>query len=46
MSTLKVNPYILSIIKKKQKSKVPGLGKCPFKMGTVRKVFIEKPKKT
>lgn len=30
---------------KKRKSKVPALGGCPFKLGTVRKVFIEKPKK-
>jgi len=28
-----------------RKSKVPALEKCPFKIGTVRKVFIEKPKK-
>lgn len=32
-------------IQKYRKSKVPALEKCPFKIGTVRKVFIEKPKK-
>ena len=32
-------------VAKKRKSKVPALEKCPFKIGTVRKVFIEKPKK-
>lgn len=31
--------------RKIRKSKVPALNKCPFKVGTVRKVFIEKPKK-
>jgi len=30
---------------KKRKSRVPALEKCPFKVGIVRKVFIEKPKK-
>jgi small subunit ribosomal protein S12 len=34
-----------SRIEKKRKSRVPALEKCPFKIGTVRKVFIEKPKK-
>lgn len=28
-----------------RKSKVPALERSPFKIGTVRKVFIEKPKK-
>ena len=31
--------------RKIRKSKVPALDKCPFKKGTVTKVFIEKPKK-
>jgi small subunit ribosomal protein S12 len=31
--------------KKIRKSRVPALEKNPFKIGTVRKVFIEKPKK-
>jgi small subunit ribosomal protein S12 len=32
-------------VKKKRRNLVPALEKCPFKKGTVRKVFIEKPKK-
>lgn len=32
-------------VRKKRRSLVPALEKCPFKKGTVRKVIIEKPKK-
>jgi len=45
MSTLRQLVMRGKRIRKIRKSKVPALEKCPFKIGTVRKVFIEKPKK-
>ena len=45
MTTLRQLVMRFKRVKKKRKSKVPALEKCPFKIGTVRKVFIEKPKK-
>jgi len=45
MTTLRQLTTRFKRVRKKRKSKVPALSKCPFKRGTVLRIFIEKPKK-